>query len=128
KIGLDGFDEDVDDGVLALPARGIAQDPTERVAGRDGNELLAGLERDIADLAHGAIELIERALGVGVDLDRIDKPVLDGLDARGGVGRTDALGARALLLAFFLGLLLERGKRFELARQRHRRWYLDDLN
>ena len=57
-----------------------------------------GSRRDVGDLVDGGVELVERALGVGIDLDGIDVAVLDGLDAGGRVGAGDALLGRALVL------------------------------
>ena len=68
--------------VLALAAGGVAHHPAHRVAGRDGDQLLARLERDVGDLGRCGVELVEGALGVGVDLDGVDVAVLGRLDAR----------------------------------------------
>ena len=62
---------------LAAPdaALGVADDPAHGVAGGDGagaDELLAGFERDVGDLARRGIDLIERAVGEGIDLDGVD--------------------------------------------------------
>ena len=87
EVGGDRLDEDVDDSVLALAAGGVADDPAHGIAGRDGDELFAGLQADVGDLIDGGIELIERAARVGIDLDGIDVAILAGLDAGGRAGR-----------------------------------------
>ena len=75
----------------ADPAFGIADDPAHGVAGRNGSgadELLAGLERDVGDLAWRGIDLIERAIGEGIDLDSVEVS---------GPGRLNACRAIGLL-------------------------------
>jgi len=79
----------------ARAAQRVADDPAHGVAGSDrsgADELLAGLERDVGDLAHGGIDLIERPLRERIDLHRIDEAVAHGLDARGGIGLVHASG------------------------------------
>jgi Conjugal transfer protein len=56
-----------------------------------GDELLARFKCHIGDLVHRGVELIEGALGVGIDLDGIDVAILDGLHPRGCIGARDAL-------------------------------------
>jgi hypothetical protein len=119
EVGGGRLDEDVDRGVLALAAAGVADDPAHGIAGGDGDELFAGLQADVGDLIDGGIELIERTAGVGVDLDGIDVTILAGLDTGAALGSGDALlggkGGRALgaLRALWRG-----GEGFELAGKR----------
>ena len=61
EIGADRLHQDVDLGALALAAGGVADDPAHGVAGRDRDQLLAGLQRDVGDLVGGGVELVERA-------------------------------------------------------------------
>jgi hypothetical protein len=75
----------------ALAAGRIADHPAHGVAGRDRDQLLTRLQRDVRDLGRRGIELVEGALGVGVDLDGVDVAVLGGLDAGIGVRVGDAL-------------------------------------
>ena len=128
KIGLqiraEGLHQDVDDRLLALAAGGVTDDPAHRVAGRHRDELLAGLERDVGHLVDGGIDLVERALGVGIDLDGIDVAVLGGLDAGVGIGDGHAL----LWSLVVLRLLTLLRNRLELSRQRQRFWHLDVLD
>ena len=77
--------------VLAFAAGGVADHPAHGVAGRDRDQLLAGFERDVGHLVDGGIDLVERALGVGIDLDGVDVAVLGRLDAGRGVGRGDTV-------------------------------------
>ena len=108
-------------------AFGVADDPAHGVAGGDGagaDQLLAGLQRDVGDLAGRGIDLIERALDEGVDLDGVDEAVAHRLHAGGGVGLGDAGGRvgaarRSALVAL---------TRLHLAGQRQRRRQLDDLD
>ena len=79
--------------VGARAALGVADDPAHGVAGGDGagaDELLAGFERDVGDLAGRGIDLIERAVGEGIDLDRVDVAGARRLHARGAIGLLDA--------------------------------------
>ena len=85
QVGADRLHQDVDDGVLALAAGGVADHPSHGVAGGDGNEFLSRFERDVGDLIDGSIELVERPFGVGVDLDGIDVAVFHRLETRSGV-------------------------------------------
>ena len=110
--------------VLALAAGGVADHPAHGVAGRDRDQLLAGLERDVGDLVGGGVELVERALGVGIDLDGVDVAVLGRLDLGERVGLGDAL--LGLLVVLGLVLLLRDG--LQLSRQRQRLRHLDDLD
>ena len=79
--------------VGARPALGIADDPAHGVAGGDragADELLAGLERDVGDLAGRGIDLIERAVREGIDLDGVDVAGARRLHARRAVRLLDA--------------------------------------
>ena len=74
-------------------ALGVADDPAHGVAGGDrpgADELLAGLERDVGDLARRGIDLIERAVGEGIDLDGVEIAGARRLNARGAVRLVDA--------------------------------------
>ena len=122
EVGADRLHQDVDLRVLALAAGGVADHPAHRVAGRDRDELLAWLQRDVGDLVDGGVELVEGALGVGIDLDGIDVAVLDRLDAGRGVGADDAILGR---LARQLWLLRFLRDRLQLAWQRQRLRHLD---
>jgi len=108
----------------ARTALRVADDPAHRVACRDrfrADELLAGLKRNVGDLTHGRIDLVERALRVGIDLDRIDEAVAHGLDPRRRVGLVDASGG--------IGGLRRATRRFDrlqLARQRQGTRQFDD--
>ena len=83
------LDEDVDLLGRARAALGVADDPAHRVAGGDragADQLLAGLQGDVGDLARRGIDLIERAVREGIDLHGVDVAVAHRLHARGGVG------------------------------------------
>jgi hypothetical protein len=110
--------------VLALAARGISDHPPHGVARRDGDQLLAVLERDVGHLVDGRIELIECAPGVGIDLNGVDVAVLDGLEARRVIGS----GHPVLWRAFVLRLLSELLDRLELSGQRQGLRHLDVLH
>ena len=87
------LDEDVDARRCRHAAVGLADDPAHRVAGRDrpgADQLLARLQGDVGDLAGRGIDLVERALGVGIDLDRIQVVGPHRLHASGAVGFRDA--------------------------------------
>ncbi len=69
---------------LAGAADSIADDPAHSVAGRDrtgADKLLTRLEGDVRHLSRRGIDLIERAVSKGIDLDRIDEAVADRLHA-----------------------------------------------
>ena len=75
-------------------ALGVADDPAHGVAGGDragADELLAGLQRDVGDLARRGIDLIERAGRERIDLHGVDVAVAHRLHAGGGIGLVDAL-------------------------------------
>jgi hypothetical protein len=124
QVGADRLHEDVDDRVLALAAGGVADHPAHGVAGRDRDQLLSRLEGDVGDLGRRGVELVERTLGVRVDLNGVDVAVLGRLDACIRVGKLDPL--LGLLLVLHLLLLLRDG--LELARQRERLRHLDNLH
>src|SRR3546814_17030849 len=70
-------------------AGGVADDPAGRVAGRDrtcARQLLARFERDVCDLAGRGIDLIERSLAVGIDLEGIVVALASRLEPRRRVG------------------------------------------
>ena len=99
------LDQDVDALGRAGPALGVADDPAHGVAGGDGSgadELLPGFERDVGDFAGRRVDLIEGAVGVGIDLDGVDVTGAGRLHARRAVGLIDArvrigrLGRRGL--------------------------------
>ena len=58
--------------------------------GPEPTSCLAGLERDVGDLARRGVDLIERAGGEGIDLDRVEIVGARRLDARGAVRLVDA--------------------------------------
>jgi hypothetical protein len=61
EVGLRRLQQDVDAGRGPDRARGLADDPAHRVAGRDragARELLAGFKRDVGDLPGGGIDLV----------------------------------------------------------------------
>ena len=82
----------------AGPAQRIADHPAHRIAGsnRSGtDELFAFLQCDIGHLARLGIDLKQRALGIGIALDRIVESDIVGLDPCGIVRRSHlALGVR----------------------------------
>ena len=94
EVGPGRFDEDVDLLGRRRPAFGVADDPSHRIAGGDrtgADELLALLQRDVGHLARCGVDLVERAVGKGIDLHRVDVAAAARLDARGGVGQVDPL-------------------------------------
>ena len=113
--------------VGAGAALGVADDPAHGVAGGDragADELLAGFERDVGDLAGRGIDLIERAVGEGIDLDGVEIAGAGRLHAGRAIGLIDA--------RVWIGRLRRRGlrarDRLELARQRQKLRQLDDLH
>ena len=117
EIGARRLDQNVDALRRAGAALGVADDPAHRVAGGDGagaDELLARLERDVGDLARRGIDLIERAIGEGIDLDGVEIARPRRLNARRAIGLIDA---RVRIGGFGRRLRVAR-KRLELARQR----------
>ena len=91
-VGPCGFHEDEDAGVAARAAFGVADDPAGGVARCDragARQAFAGFERDGRNLARSRVDLIERTLGPGIDLDRVEIPRLARLDARGRIGIAD---------------------------------------
>src|SRR3546814_20382359 len=74
KAGCEGLYQNMHAGTLARAAGGIADDPAHRIPRRYRHQLLAGLKRDIHDAFGRGIKTVERALGPGLDLDRIDVP------------------------------------------------------
>jgi integrase len=69
----------------AHAAFSIADNPAHRVAGGDRarpDKLLTLLERDVGDLSRRRVDLIERAFGKWIDLDRVDIAGSAGLDYR----------------------------------------------
>ena len=70
-------------------ALGVADHPAHGVAGGDrtrADQLLARRQRDVGDLAGRGIDLIERAIGVGIDLHGVDVARARGLHARRAIG------------------------------------------
>ena len=111
----------------ASSALRVSDDPAHGVAGRDGpraRELFAGFQGDVGDLARSGVDLIERAVRVRIDLDRIDIARPGRLDARRAIGLVDAgvwvgrLGVRSPCT----------GERLELARQGEQLRQFDDLH
>ena len=73
-------------------ALGIADDPTHGVAGGNGTrtyQLLAGLKCDVGHFAGRGIDLIERAIREGIDLDGVDIAIMARFDPRVLVGVCD---------------------------------------
>jgi hypothetical protein len=122
EVGADGLDQDVDLRLLALAARGVADHPAHGVAGRHRDQLLAGLEGNVGDLAGGGVELVEGAPGVGIDLDGIDVTVLHRLD----LGERMGLRHPLLGLLVVLGLVPLLRDRLQLSRKRQWLRHLDD--
>ena len=94
QVGPGRLDQNMDVLGRACPALGVADDPAHRVAGGDragADELLAGLQRDVGDLAGRGIDLIERAGRERIDLHRVDEAVADRLHPSGRIGLSDAL-------------------------------------
>ena len=92
ETGPRRLDQDMD----ALPRAGsadrVADDPADGIAGSNGtgpDQLLAFLQRNVSDLSRRGIKLIERAVCPGIELDRVEEPVADGLDTRRGIGAAD---------------------------------------
>ena len=93
RSGARRLDQDMDALGRARPAFGIADDPAHGVAGGDGpgaDKLLARLERDVGDFARCGVDLIERAVGEGIDLDGVEITGPRRLDACGTVRLIDA--------------------------------------
>ena len=127
KSGRVGFTEDVDLLGRARAALGVADDPAHGVAGGDrprADELLAFLQGDVGDLAGRCIGLIERARRIGIDLDGVDEPVADRLDASGRIGLVDARRWDRR----HPGRRLARIERLQLAGQRQGLRQFDDLD
>ena len=94
EFGAGRLDQDVDLLGRPRPAFGVADDPANRVAGGDragADELLALLQGDVGHLAGRCVDLIERAIGEGIDLDGVEVAAARRLDARGGVRQVDTL-------------------------------------
>src|SRR3546814_2038910 len=69
------LDEDMDTLGGADAARRITDDPADRIASRHrtgADQLLAFLQPDLGHLTRGAIDLIERAVGLGILLDGVE--------------------------------------------------------
>ena len=71
-------------------ALGIPDPPLRRVPGGDRLQLLPRLEGDVRDVHRGDVELVQRTVGVWVDLDSIDVAGACRFDAGGGVRELDA--------------------------------------
>ena len=74
-------------------AHRVADDPTGGIARRhrpSADELLTFLQRNVGNLTGRRVELVERAIGPRILLDRIQEPVPGRLDARRLVGVADA--------------------------------------
>ena len=127
EIRASRLDQDMYTLGRSCPAIGIADDPAHGVAGGDGSgtdELLAGFERDVGDLAGCGVELIERAFGERINLDGVDVA---------GAGRFHACRSVGLLNArSWIGGIVRRGlgagDRLELAWQRQEFRQFDDLH
>src|SRR6185437_12539665 len=75
EIGPRRLDEDVDALHRASAALGGGNDIEHQVARGDGpgtDELLARLKCDVSDLAWRGIDLVERAIGEGINLDGVE--------------------------------------------------------
>ena len=121
----DGFDQHVRLCRRAGTADRIADHPADGVAGRDGDDLLTRLERDVADVPGRRIELVECAFRIGIDLDRVDIAVPAWLHRSGGVGVRDALFRRPRVLR---GRLPFPRHWHQLTRQGQRLRHGDDLD
>ena len=58
---------------LARAARRVADHPAHRIARRDRAKRFAGLQGDVGDPARRGIDMIDRPVGEGIDLDGIDE-------------------------------------------------------
>src|SRR5262249_1066285 len=88
------LDQDMDLLGVGASALGIANDPAHGIADRNGTgarELLAFLQRDISDLPRGSVDLVERTVGEGIDLHRVNVAAPCRLYAGRGIGEVHAL-------------------------------------
>src|SRR5690554_6488528 len=89
------FNQYMDTGCWARPADSIADDPPYGIARSNGtttHQLFAFLQHDVGHLSRRCINLIERAIGIGILLDGIKKPVAGRLDARSLIGVGNSSG------------------------------------
>jgi len=126
------LDQDMDLGAAARATNRVADDPAHGIARRDRSrayQLLAGLERDVGDLAWGGIDLIECAFGPDEPLHRVDEPVATWFDPRGIVGAADPIprGGRNRQSGHPRGCPATGRRRLQLAGQRQRHGNRDDL-
>ena len=91
QSGAGGLHQHVDAQLVTAAAGGIADDPAYRVAGGDRHQFLAGLQGDHRHAAWTGIDLIERAVGEGPDLNRVDVAFACGRHACFRVGEGYAL-------------------------------------
>ena len=125
-FGTGRLDQDVDLLGCRRPAFGVADDPSDGVAGSDrsgADELFAVLQRDVGHLSGRRIDLVERAFDERVDLHGIEVAAADRLNPSCCVGEVDAL---TRITRLRLGPCPR--KRLELARQRQRFWQLHHLH
>ncbi len=106
-------------------AHRVADHPAYGVAGRDGNDLLAWLERDVADVLRRRVELVKRALGIGIDLNGVDVAILCRLNRGRFIGLGDAIFRRSEILR---GRLPFTRHGHQLPWQRQRFGHGDDLD
>ena len=121
------LDQDVHARRCCCPAVGLADDPAHRIARRDGSgadELFARLQRDVGDLAGGGIDLVERAVGERVDLDRVQVIGADRLHACRVIGLLDA----QVRVGRLRRRMLASPKPLQLARQWQGLRQFDDLH
>ncbi len=93
-VGPGRFDEDMNALVYTTATHRIANDPAHGVPGRyrpRSHQLLAFLQHDVGDLPWRGINLIKRAIGIGVLLDRVQIAAAIRLHPCSGIGATDAL-------------------------------------
>jgi hypothetical protein len=77
----------------AAAALRVADDPPHGITGGDrtgADELLARLERDVRDFARRGIDLIERPVREGIDLDSVEIARTRRLNACGAIRPVDA--------------------------------------
>ena len=91
KISPCRLDQDMDAAARPAAAGRITDDPAHRIACRDrsrAHQLLAGLKCNVGHLAGACIDLIERAIGIGILLDGIDESAVIGLNPRSIICRS----------------------------------------
>lgn len=82
----DWLHQHVDAQVGTAAAGHVAHDPAHGIADGHRHQFLARLKRHHGHAAHGHIDLIQRAIGEGPHLNRVDVALAGGRDARLGIG------------------------------------------